>query len=59
MEDVMSILFLFGAGIIIGYTLYHHFWSIKMGNHPYLSIERVKKLKTRKEMKDARKQKNR
>lgn len=55
----MSILFLFGAGIIIGYTLYHHFWSIKMGNHPYLSIERVKKLKTRKEMKDARKQKNR
>ena len=55
----MSILFLIGAGIIIGYTLYYNFWSIEMGKHPYLSIERVKKLKTRKEMKDARKQKNR
>jgi len=55
----MNIIFLIGAGIVIGYTIYYHFWSIKNNQHPYLSIEKLKKLKTKEERKNARKQKNR
>lgn len=57
--SLINLVFLLAGSIVLSYTLYWHYRSLKEGTHPYLSIERVKKLKTKEDRINDRKQKNR